>query len=345
VSSERTPSWPATRFDGRSAAGEDVRIRVDGATLAIARSDGEERIPLERVEVAERFERAPRMLALPGGATLEVRDAGDAFANALAEAGLQPSWVERMQRAWGAVLVALAGVVALGIWAYVDGIPIAAGHAAELLPASIERSLGESVLELLDSSGALHPSALDDERRARLAERFRLAAAAAGANVRLEFRSGQVNAFALPGGVVVILDELVELAPGDDSVLGVLGHELGHVVHRHSTRQLFQALGVGALAGLAWGDFSTVVANAPIVLGVMRYGRAFELEADAYAIDFLRANRLSPRLLHDFMQRVDPAARESRADELPDFFSTHPSSRERNERLLRAAQAFEHEAE
>ena len=100
--------------------------------------------------------------------------------------------------------------------------------------------------------------------------------AAPGVDVRVEFRAGEVNAFALPGGIIVVFDELVELAGDDERVLGVLGHELGHVVHRHSTRQLIQALGIAALAGVVWGDFSSVASNVPLILGVMRYGRAFE---------------------------------------------------------------------
>jgi predicted Zn-dependent protease len=159
--------------------------------------------------------------------------------------------------------------------------------------------------------------------------------------VRVEFRRGQVNAFALPGGVIVLFDELVELAESDERLLGVLGHELGHVVHRHSTRQLFQALGTGALAGLIWGDFSAVVANAPVVLGVMRYGRAFEQEADAYSLEFLRANGLSPRPLYEFMTRVQSVDEKDRSNDIPDFLSTHPHPAERIEWLRRETEAYE----
>ena len=125
-----------------------------------------------------------------------------------------------------------------------------------------------------------------------------------------------VNAFALPGGTVVLFDGLVDLAQDDDQILGVLGHELGHVRARHSTRQLLQALGVGAVAGLLWGDFSTVAANVPIVLGVMRYGRAFEDEADAFALAFMRANRLPPQALELRHSRRDALLGQQHAQNL-----------------------------
>jgi Zn-dependent protease with chaperone function len=334
--------WAATRFDGRSAAGAIVLLRIDGDALVIMSRSTLERVPLGDVAVAEAFERAPRMLGLPGGQTLEVADPERTFPGALALAGKRPSWIARIQRAWAAVVLALALLVGLGVWTYVEGLPIAARRVADALPPGFDRRMGENLLALLDAN-TFEPSALEPERRARIAERFRQAAAIAapGVEARVEFRAGEVNAFALPGGIIVVFDELVELAGDDERVLGVLGHELGHVAHRHSTRQLLQALGTGALAGLVWGDFSTVAANVPLVLGVMRYGRAFEHEADDYAIAFLRANNLSPRPLYEFFVRIQGLDEKRRVDQIPDFLSTHPDADARVERMRREVEAFE----
>lgn len=335
-------SWAAMRFDGRSAAGDIVLLRIDGDALVIMSRSTLARIPLKEVAIAEAFERAPRMLGLPGGQTLEVADPERTLPGALAIAGKHPSWVVRMQRGWAAVVIALAVLVGLGVWTYVEGLPIAARRLAEALPPGFDRRIGENLLALLDAN-SFEPSGLPPEQRARIAERFRQAAAIAtpGVEARVEFRAGAVNAFALPGGIIVVFDELVELAGDDERVLGVLGHELGHVVNRHSTRQLLQALGTGALAGLVWGDFSTVAANVPVVLGVMRYGRAFENEADAYAIAFLRANNLSPRPLYEFFVRVQGLDEKRRVGEIPDFLSTHPDPYTRIERMRREVEAYE----
>jgi len=335
-------SWAATRFDGRSAAGEIVLLRIDGDALVIMSRSTLERVPLAQVAAAEAFERAPRMLSLPRGQTLEVTDPERTLPAALAVAGKRPSWIVRMQRAWAAVVVALALLVGVGIWTYIEGLPIVARHVVEALPPAFERRMGENLLALLDAN-TFEPSDLPPERRARITERFRQAAAVAapGVEVRVEFRAGEVNAFALPGGIIVLFDDLVELADDDERVLGVLGHELGHVVHRHSTRQLLQALGTAALAGLVWGDFSTIAANVPLVLGVMRYGRAFENEADDYAIAFLRANDLSPRPLYEFFIRVQGLDEKRRVDEIPDFLSTHPDVYARVERMRREVEAYE----
>jgi len=58
------------------------------------------------------------------------------------------------------------------------------------------------------------------------------------------------------------------------------------------------------LAGLLWGDFSGTAASVPLVLGVMRYSRGFEREADDFAIAFLRTNKISVWPLYDFLVRL-----------------------------------------
>jgi Zn-dependent protease with chaperone function len=337
-----TQGWPATRFDGRSGAGDVVVLHVDGPTLVITSRASLDRIPLEDVGVSEAFEAAPRMLALPGGHTLEVPDPLRTLPAALEAAGKRPSWVVRMQRAWPVVILALLLTVAGGVWTYVEGLPIAARAVAHALPPAFDRRIGENLLELLDQN-VLEASTLDAGRRAQITERFGKAAAVAapGVDVRLEFRAGQVNAFALPGGIIVLFDELVELADADDRVLGVLGHELGHIVHRHSTRQLMQALGLAAIAGVVWGDFSSLVSNVPLVLGLMRYGRGFEEEADEFAIALLRANGLSPRPLLDFFESLEGSDKGRGRDPIPDFLSTHPDVGSRVERLRRESEAYE----
>ena len=337
-----TLRWVATRFDGRSAAGEAVVLHIDDSALVITSQASLDRIPLADIDAPEAFEAAPRMLALPDGYTLEVPDGERTLPAALAAAGKRPSWVVRMQAAWPVVALALLLTFAGGVWTYVEGLPLTAHAIAKALPPAFDRRIGENLLALLDGN-ALQASTLPADRKAKIEQRFREAAsvAAPGVAVRIEFRSGQVNAFALPGGIVVLFDELVELSDDDDRVMGVLGHELGHIVHRHSTRQLVQALGLAAIAGVVWGDFSALVTNVPLVLGLMRYGHAFEEEADTFAIALLRANGMSPRPLHDFFVSLLGSEKRRGSDEIPAFLTTHPDVGTRIDRLRRETDAYE----
>lgn len=328
-------TWAATRFDGRSGAGEIVTVAIDGNVLRLASRQRVERYRVAELRIAESFEHAPAMVALPGGATLEIRDPGRALGVALEAAGRRPSLAVRLQRNWAAALACLVVLVGMLVWGYVNGLPLAARAVTSVIPAGVERRLGESVLEALDAR-SLKPSGLPLERTQSIARAFTAAAArtAPGVEVRLEFRAGAANAFALPGGTIVLFDGLVRLAENDDEVLGALGHELGHVVHRHSTRQLVQALGVAAVASLMWGDFSSVAANAPVLLGVFRYGREFEREADDYAIAFMRDNDMPVEALDRLFAKLE---KERGAGMLPSFATTHPSTAERRERLRDAA--------
>lgn len=336
-------TFPGVRFDGRTALAQEVHVRIDGATLAVAATGGIalERVRIAALDVSERFAGAPRIIGLKRGVTLEVPDPDGAFDRALAAAGVAATPVQRMQRQWPMTLAALAGVAAVLAWAYVAGVPAAAGWLAPRLPDGLEQRIGAEVLRELDTR-VFAPSTLPEDRRAAIAQRFAgmASAAAPHTSYRLEFRrvDGKrgVNAMALPGGTMVVLDGLVELVRDDDALMGVLAHELGHVAHRHSLRQLLQSLGVGALAGVVWGDFSGVIANVPLAFGILRYSRAFELEADDFAVALLRANGVSTHPFADFFTLLEQRDGPRRKAAVPEFLSTHPASEERRARLREA---------
>jgi predicted Zn-dependent protease len=178
---------------------------------------------------------------------------------------------------------------------------------------------------------------LPDADRARIAQRFAEFAgrSSPGVDYRLEFRalrSGPaINAFALPGGTIVVLDGLIEASGEDERVLAVLGHELGHVARRHPIRRVLATVGVGVLAGLLWGDISSVAANLGTVLGVLRYSREQEVEADDYAARMLDDAGLDARPLIEMFAIL---LSESRArGSVPSALATHPSMEERIQRL------------
>jgi Zn-dependent protease with chaperone function len=240
-------------------------------------------------------------------------------------------------------------------YGYFRGIPIAARWLAQATPAALQRRMGDEILALLDQK-FLAPSVLDGARRDALSVRF------AGASlrsaplhfVRLEFRSlrleepqpeedpgesdepayraATINAFSLPGGTVIVLDGLVEAADRDE-VFAVLGHELGHVVHDHSMRHLLQSAGVAALAGLVWGDFSGVAASVPATLGLLRYSRDVEREADDFAVRFLVEHGLDAGPLCRFFDLILELEGDIGYADIPEFLSTHPDTGDRMERI------------
>jgi len=333
--------FPAYRFDGRHALAVPACVRVEDGFLIVEDMD---RQPLDReaiasVTVFDPYLDAPRLVVLRSGATLEVRDEDRRFARALESAGLAPSRVVRLQSRWPAALVAVAAVLLLCVAAYLEGLPRVTRWAAFALPPQLESRLGQGLLEMLDEHG-FTPSELDESERTWISERFSRAAEAAapGVSYQLEFRqmsTGVINAFTLPGGVIVMLDATVEFgaAIDDDVVLGVLGHELGHVVHKHATRSVLQALGIGSIGSLLWGDFSGAAASVPVLLGQLSYSRSFESEADDFAVELLRHQQLSAQPLSRFFACLQERPEQRFAAAIPSFMSSHPPTEERLARV------------
>lgn len=236
---------------------------------------------------------------------VDLRDHGsleiDAVAQwqaALAAAGARPSLAERMQNRWPVLLgVTAIAVVGLSLF-YRYGTPWAATELTRFVPVSWETSVASNVLTQMDK-GTLKPSKLPKERQLELQARFNELVQQMPTGLQryqgyrptytLSFRSGMgANAFALPGGTVVMTDGLAKAAEkqglSDDALIGVLAHEIGHVAQRHTTRMIVQQGVLQMGMGLALGDVSGIVSTGASVLTGLAYSRNHEREADCFAI-------------------------------------------------------------
>ncbi|MDO5625998.1 MAG: M48 family metallopeptidase [Pseudomonadota bacterium] len=291
---------------------------------------------------------------------------------AVAAAGRRASLAERMQTQWRVLLTVLVLSV-VGLWAFYRwGTPWAATQLTRVVPLGWEQKLGEEVMAQIDRR-YFKPSALPAKRQAELRAGFDKLAAAVRADtahqpyrqyappLTLHFRSGLgANAFALPGGTVVMTDDIVEAADrmpgtGDAALLGVLAHEIGHVAHRHTTRMVVEQGVLNIGLGLALGDVSTLISTGASVLTGLSYTRGHERQADCYAVNLMRASGMpvSPMgtLLLGLSREDDKAHGDEEgkdgnqakapADAAPDqaptrgmdWFSTHPDTAARAERL------------
>lgn len=145
-------------------------------------------------------------------------------------------------------------------------------------------------------------------------------------------RDPRVNAFALPGGKVVVFTGLLEAADSADEVAGVLAHEASHVERRHSLRNMIHGLGLRAVMAVALGDFAGGIwGDMAGQLAELSYGRDLEREADLDGLDLLRKSGLPAEGMASFFEKM--AAREEGNIKL---LSSHPASEERLQ-ALRAA--------
>lgn len=152
--------------------------------------------------------------------------------------------------------------------------------------------------------------------------------------------SGEVNAFALPGGYIYVNRGLIERAKTLDQLTGVLGHEIGHVVLRHSVEQMKKTTGANvgvtvicAITSLCDGGLSQVAINIAGTALLARYSREAEVEADSQAVVTVVDAGFDPEGIPEFFQTL-MEERKRNPGLFDTFFASHPieESRVRNTR-------------
>lgn len=347
------PACSADYFDGLQAAARPVQLTIREGRLHIDGEGVSRQEAVRAVSWPERQRHGRRQAYLPGHGMLSCADAAawDAWARAN---GLSDSRVVRAMQSWRWALVSALAIIGVLIAAYRWGTPLAAELVLAVCPPVVDETIGTSVMASIEKQW-LQPTKLTADRQAALRTRFEQAVQrsqqAPGAKPlpawSLNFRSTPergigANAFAIPGGQIIVTDAMVELlADRPDVLMGVLGHELGHVQRRHGMRMLVQATLLAALSSAVIGDFSSLLTAAPALLGQMAYSRGFEFEADESAARLMRANGSDPAdfaLLFERMaaQRGHGGKAARPAVELPIGLSSHPPDAERVKRIKEA---------
>lgn len=152
-----------------------------------------------------------------------------------------------------------------------------------------------------------------------------------------------VNAFALPGGQVFITAALFGRLQNEDQLAGVLGHEIGHVIHRHGAERMARS---GFIQGLinsvmigAGGDYS--MAQIAQVVGnyaSMKYGRDQELESDDWGVRLMLEAGYDAKALIGVMDILEESSGGSKQ---PEHMSTHPSPENRRDEIRRAIEKYD----
>ena len=238
--------------------------------------------------------------------------------------------------------ILVVGFIAFVVVAYVYGVPLGARLVLMLVPSSVDETIGTVSFDSMDGD-VVRPSRLPAAEQTRLRTAFEQAIEAAdgasAAPTRLEFRSGDIgpNAFALPGGRIVMTDELVSLVDGrQDVIVGVLAHEYGHVRARHGVRMVAQSALLALGMSVLFGDVTSVLAGASRMLGEQAYSRDAEREADAESVRVMRAAGISPRVMVQFFDTL--ASKNLGSSRGPAIaFASHPADAERIEFFTRAA--------
>lgn len=221
------------------------------------------------------------------------------------------------------------------------GVPLAAGPLAARTPLALEARFGANMEAQLKV--AFRPCKGDPRGEAVLSELGeRLAEGSASTfDIRVQaVRAPFVNAFALPGGAILVTDDLIEQARTPDELAAVIAHEIAHVERRHAMQAAWRSMGAGLLLDAVVGGGTGAGQQAVLLAGGFadqRFSRDLETEADARAIQLLGAQNISTRGMADFFGRLANRQDDPRLRRAAEWFATHPDTAERARRAAVAA--------
>lgn len=326
---------PARYYDGRSAVAHVVTLKVAAYGIDIIGDNGKllARWPRRGLMLGGGFAQGGLALtsdkAPAARAVVTTREAAQALVALLPDVTAR-----RRQRSRGLVLrygaVTLA-MLAIGAF-IVDRLP---EMVAPFIPFQTKQAIGRAVAESIfpEAQNCLAPAGLG--RLEALGEELRTAARI---EHELEIQvvdHPMVNAFAAPGGVVVLTRGLIEKAEDPDQVAGVLAHEIGHVQHDHATVGVLRGVGITAmLQFLTGGSGLETLADAGGMVALLSYSRAAEEEADAAGIAMLEESGVNADGLSRFFSVL--AREEGASGYFPSWLSTHPPTEARRAATERA---------
>ena len=332
--------WMGRYLDGRDASTKDVKVRVTQSGLKLS-GDGLTTVwPFSEIRQTQgftseehvRFERGEE----PAEAlVVEDQEILDAFP--WTPSTEQFDRRETRNRLFYGAAVLLVLVVGLLTLAYFWVLPPLAEKIVDSVPVAWEVQLGEIVLSVLAPKDA----SLEDPALAPLGRILQLLASERPLS-DYDFsltvvEEDAVNAFAVPGGRIVLFTGLVAAADSPDEIAGVLAHEVQHVLMRHGTKALFRELAWSVVWGTLAGDaevMSNVLEGAGQLAG-LSYRRDDEIEADREGIALIMKARINPNGMIQFFEKLEDASEWSPAQLT--YLSTHPRATDRVDVLKRMA--------
>lgn len=238
------------------------------------------------------------------------------------------------------LVLAMIPIVAGGVLIWRWGLDLLVALAVALTPAGLAETIDDGHVAFIDQVMAV-PSALDDGQRESVRLVFRNIVSVAPepphGPYTLLFRDITgvgPNAFALPGGTIIVTDALVRTFPDPDVIAGVLGHEIAHVTEQHGLKRVYRSIGTFLLVALIAGDVGPIVEDmlleGALLLSLAR-SRDQELEADRIGIGLAFDAGYDPVALVHLFEHL------SHASDVPSWLSTHPALDERVPAIRRTA--------
>lgn len=312
--------------DGLTAASRMVEVSAAAGALIFSVDGADFRWPLREVQVETVGELT--RISHKGAARLIVETAAwKAVAGSAASSAGRRSGRREVR------LVLALAAAGLAVAAFVFfGVPALSGPLARATPPALEQQIGANFSSQVE---AIFPVCEGDDGQSRLGafglELEHVSGTPFALRV-LAVEAPMVNAFALPGGTVLVTDDLIEEAEGPDEVAAVIAHEVAHIERRHVMQVVWRNLGLGLVLDAVVGGGTGAGQQAVLLAGQvteLRYSREAEAEADALGQALLHRAGYSSRGMASFFARLGGGDEERAGGRAAELVSSHPDTARR----------------
>ena len=320
-------------YDGKSSKEHKVVMEFTFGRRVLISSHNID-VALDEVSIESRLGNTPRVLNFPNGIRCKSTE-NDKIDQVLRDFGISKSKAYKIESSLALTLGSVLITIGFIWFMLTAGANYTATALASVLPQTTLDEVSEMSMNQLEEH-YLKPSKLSEAQKNIIQTHFDLLTK--GENqYHLHFRASPEmgpNAFALPSGDVVLTDELVALSKDSEfrDILGVLAHEKGHVVHKHSLRMAIKTGVAGVIIGYITGDVSVIATMVPTILINSSYSREFEREADAHAVKELKKMGISTKYVAElFESLVKEHEGLENNNSMMGMISSHPLTSERIE--------------
>jgi len=373
----RNSPFPGKLYDGRTAAKFSVKVRPTDQGLHIIFADQRKlswlysslRLaarggPNEPLRIEHNIEDSTgagvETLVIPDTSFLEKVE--DIAPNCLGSLWDQPRHT-RLKRLLLGLAVTVIPLLLYVVWKI--AIPLAADAFVPSIPVSWEKKLGDRAYEAMIGDTPTIPSPQIQKTFDEISNRLLAPVKNQPYNFRIYVHPSKMfNAMALPGGIIIIFQGLIDHTDSPEELAGVLAHEFQHVLQRHPTRNLVRQVALSVIIGMIVGDTSSVmglILEMAGQLGSLNYSREMETEADEKGMHMMLNAGLDPggmihifeKLTHQYdlkklnkkkspektgdSQKIGKKNEDGETPTWMEYLSTHPSGKDRLDMLNQIA--------
>lgn len=338
--------YPATYYGARSAASSNVQIQIESNQLFVFNVEGEmtDQYAISEIDCSPSLGSLPFELQLPSGDKLVV-DAQYPVAQLFSQKKRYHLLAIAERNKWMWVIAAILVPMTL-YWLINVVIPSAAKSVTPLIPQIALSKIDNQIFALLDRT-SMDESEIAPAKQEKIKAQWQTLVAKMAIEEQtftLNFRKSDfygANAFALPGGNIVVTDELVELlGESPDGLNAILLHEIGHVVHRHGMQMVAESAGTALLMTYFFGDLegvAEVFSGTALTVVQNQFSQSLESEADDFALHHLKRLGMSPKALGEALSLL--VGDTKKLSKLEQYLSSHPQIHERVMKSLEAEES------